>query len=115
MYSSSIGAVAHTHSVASTVLSRRHVVRGALRLRGYEMAKALSGVRSHETEIALPILPSTQDMMSLARTAATKITDGVYGYLVEGHGLTTWAADVGTLRRHVEALEFLLACALHEG
>jgi methylthioribulose-1-phosphate dehydratase len=35
-------------------------------------------------------------------------------YLVAGHGLTTWAVDIAGARRHLEALEFMLACALAE-
>ena len=114
-WSAQVGAVAHTHSVAATVLSRRNAGRGAVAIRGYEMAKALAGVVTHETEVILPVLPATQDMSALARAAEARLAPGVYGYLVEGHGLTTWGEDIDIARRHVEALEFLLACALHEG
>ncbi|HEU4408646.1 MAG TPA: methylthioribulose 1-phosphate dehydratase [Polyangiaceae bacterium] len=104
-------AVAHTHSVASTVLSRHFARRGALSLRGYEMAKAL-GARSHETTLVLPILENSQDALALARAVEARLDRDSVGYLIEGHGLTTWGPDVAALRRHVEALEFLLACEL---
>jgi enolase-phosphatase E1 len=111
-----IGAVAHTHSVAATVLSRRVLASGTrvLRMSGYEMAKALPGVRDHETELCLPVVPNAQDMELLQGSidAALLATPGAPGYLVAGHGLTTWAHDVPGVKRHVEALEFLLACAL---
>ena len=41
-HSSEIGAVAHTHSRAATVLSRRCAQEGYVTLAGYEVAKALS-------------------------------------------------------------------------
>ena len=31
-------------------------------------------------------------------------------YLIEGHGTYTWAKDLPTCRRHIEALEFLFQC-----
>ena len=36
----------------------------------------------------------------------------LYAYLIEGHGLYTWGQDMQEARRHLEALEFLLACEL---
>jgi len=109
-----IGAVAHTHSVAATVLSRRHLARGVLRIDGYEMRKALPGPRSHEAPIVLPIVPNSQDMdvLGAALSEALAAHPEAPGYLVAGHGLTTWAPDLQGLARHVEALEFLLECAL---
>jgi ribulose-5-phosphate 4-epimerase/fuculose-1-phosphate aldolase len=64
--------------------------------------------------------PEVQRQLFAARTlalqhsidAALLATPGAPGYLVGGHGLTTWAHDVPGVKRHVEALEFLLACSL---
>lgn len=111
-----IGAVAHTHSVAATVLSRRYASAGVLRLAGYEMAKALEGVGSHEVALVLPVVPNAQDMAVLGAAIDKRLAElpEARAYLVAGHGLTTWASDVSTLRRHLEALEHLLACELAE-
>ena len=38
----------------------------------------------------------------------------VPGFLLAGHGLYAWGATAADARRHVEALEFLLACRLEE-
>lgn len=116
LYQSSpaIGAVGHTHSVAGTVLSRRHAAQGELRLSGYEMSKALvpaSGETLHD--LVLPIVPNQQDTRSLANVVGARLAEtAALAYLVEGHGLTTWGASAADLRRHVEALEFMLACEL---
>src|SRR5208282_6668538 len=42
------GAVLHTHSVWSTVLSGSHAPQGGIALEGYEMLKGLEGVRTHK-------------------------------------------------------------------
>lgn len=108
-------AVAHTHSVAATVLSRALAPEGYLVLSGYEMLKALVGVDTHEATIRLPIFPNDQDVPRLAARIDRELGDDerVHGYLLEGHGLYTWGCDVDEAARHVEAIEFLLECVLH--
>jgi 2,3-diketo-5-methylthio-1-phosphopentane phosphatase/methylthioribulose-1-phosphate dehydratase len=106
------GAVAHTHSVAGTVLSRRYAPRGELILSGYEMQKAVSGVTTHETALRLPVLANSQDMEELAARVDKTLGPDTPAYLVAGHGLTTWAADAESALRQAEGLEFLLACEL---
>ena len=109
-----IGAIAHTHSVAAAVLSRQFVQRGVLRLSGHEMAKALAPVQDGALpDLALPIFENLQDTRALAKIVRQRLdrTPAV-AYLVEGHGLSTWGRDLAQVRRHVEALEFMLACEL---
>ncbi|MET0285105.1 MAG: acireductone synthase [Polyangiales bacterium] len=111
-----VNAVAHTHSVASTVLSRRYAAEGVLTFAGFEMAKALTGISTHDVAITLPVLANAQDMVTLEAAVAQALAryPEAPAYLVAGHGLTTWARDVPTLKRHLEALEFLLSCRLAE-
>ena len=80
------------------------------------MAKALAGVSTHTHAVVIPIVANDQDMRRLAAAVEERLAaePGAPAYLVAGHGLTTWAPDLPTLRRHGEALEFLLACALAE-
>ncbi len=109
-----VNAIAHTHSIASTVLSRSYADKGSLTFFGYEMAKALTGITTHEVPVTIPVLANAQDMVALEAAVSRVLTPSVPAYLVAGHGLTTWAPDVPTLQRHLEALEFLLACRLAE-
>ncbi len=104
------GAVLHTHSVWSTILSEVHAARGGLTLTGYEMLKGLEGVTSHEHAEWVPILENDQDMGRLAaRVEATlRQFPAAHAFLLRQHGLYTWGADVPQARRHVEILEFLL-------
>lgn len=110
-----VTAVAHTHSVAATVLSRALLAEGYVVLSGFEMLKALVGIDTHETAIRLPIFPNEQDVQRLATQVDAELggDDCVYGYLLAGHGLYTWGTSAGEAARHVEAIEFLLECVLH--
>ena len=61
----------------------------------------------------LPIVANRQDTRALADVVSQRLEhEPARAYLVEGHGLTTWGADAAEARRHVEALEFMLACEL---
>lgn len=104
------GAVLHTHSVWSTILSEAFAARGGIEITGYEMLKGLDGVSTHEHSEWLPILENSQDMRELAgRVEATLDRHPrAHGFLLRGHGLYTWGRDVAEARRHVEVLEFLL-------
>ena len=108
--SRSAGAVLHTHSVWSTVLSELYVAERGLRLSGFEMLKGLEGVRTHEHTEWLPILENDQDIPVLARRveAIMEQSPAIHGFLLRGHGLYTWGDDLAKARRHVEILEFLL-------
>jgi methylthioribulose-1-phosphate dehydratase len=111
-----VGAVVHVHSIPSTVLSRAETQSGSLRLEGFEMHKALDGFTTHESTLALPVFANDQDTRALADRIenALEAKPGVPGYLLAGHGLYTWGRTMGAARRHLEGLEFLLACELEE-
>lgn len=104
------GAVLHTHSVWSTIISEAHAVQHGLWIEGYEMLKGLEGVRTHEHREWLPIIENDQDMPKLAVTMGTVLRKHpqIHGFLLRGHGLYTWGADLTQAKRHVEILEFLL-------
>ncbi len=61
------GAVLHTHSVWTTVLSDLHGHAGGFSIEGYEMLKGLAGVSSHEHREWIPIVDNDQDMPRLAQ------------------------------------------------
>ena len=106
----------HTHSVANTVLSRRHLPQGGIALQGYEMLKGLPGIDDHATRLWLPILPNSQDMPAFSREVASLLDADadVPGFLIAGHGLYTWGDSLADAQRHVEVLEFMLACELEQ-
>lgn len=115
-----VGAVLHTHSVASTHLSIKHCDKnsGKLKIQGFEMIKAISldGVKvTHETCIKLPIFANTQDMVALSKLVDKNYDSLPKGFLIAGHGLYTWGKDLAEAKRHVEGYEFLFEVLLKMG
>jgi len=104
------GAVLHTHSAWSTILSGAHAARGGVEIRGYEMLKGLEGVRTHEHTEWLPILENSQHMTELSARVTKLLRDrrDLHGFLLRDHGLYTWGATVQEAKRHVEIFEFLM-------
>jgi methylthioribulose-1-phosphate dehydratase len=104
------GAVLHTHSLWSTLLSEAFSADGAVALEGFEMLKGLRDVHTHEHREILPILENCQDIAQLAEKvqALLKRDPAVHGFLLRRHGLYTWGQDLAEAKRHVEVLEFLL-------
>ena len=111
-----IGAIFHTHSIAAAVVGRAGLAAGSVRIAGWELQKALSGVNSHESVVELPIFGNDQDTSALASRIAERLTTqpigGAHrapGYLLAGHGLYAWGRDPVEASRHLEAFETLLA------
>ena len=111
------GAVLHTHSVWSTVLSGSHASQGGIALEGFEMLKGLEGVRTHKHREWLPILENSQDMIELGERVSKTLRDtpGIHGFLLKEHGLYTWGAGLQEAKRHVEILEFLMEVLVRSG
>jgi methylthioribulose-1-phosphate dehydratase len=108
-----VGCILHTHSQNQTIASRLFAGAGHMRLDGYELLKAFRGNDTHETEIVVPVLPNSQDMHTLAaQVDALLDRRPMWGYLIDGHGLYAWGADMAEARRHLEAFEFLIGCEL---
>lgn len=119
-----IGAVLHTHSVASTVLSMVDPKRQEIAFAGYELLKVFEGYDTHEATAVVPIFENSQDMTVLSQQVRDYMRRrppilgtangqaGIIGYLIRGHGVYTWGADMAAAKRHAEGLEFLFACEL---
>jgi methylthioribulose-1-phosphate dehydratase len=103
------GAVLHTHSVWSTILSDQHADAHGLAIEGYEMLKGLDGVITHERQEWVPIVANDQDMPRLARDTARVLAEfpATHAFLIRRHGLYTWGRTLADAERHVEILEFL--------
>lgn len=109
-----VGAVLHTHSIWSTILSDFFHAQGGFEITGYEMLKGLDGVGTHEHSAWVHIFENTQHIPSLAEQVAEKFRDPErplkHGYLIRRHGLYTWGKDLEEARRHIEIYEFLFEC-----
>lgn len=108
-----IGAVLHTHSVNATVLSRL-ALSDSLVFADYELQKAFSGINTHECQVEVPIFDNDQDIARLAARIQPWLDahPDCVGYLIRGHGLYTWGAQMSDALRQIEAFEFLFECEL---
>ncbi|MGC1328583.1 methylthioribulose 1-phosphate dehydratase [Pseudomonas sp.] len=108
-----IGAVLHTHSVNATVLSRL-TPANRLVLEGYELQKAFTGITTHDCVVQVPVFDNDQDIARLATQVQPWLDEhpDCVGYLIRGHGLYTWGAQMSDALRQVEAFEFLFECEL---
>jgi methylthioribulose-1-phosphate dehydratase len=104
------GAIVHTHSTWSNLLSDLYGRDGGLAIQGYEMLKGLSGVVTHLHEEWLPIVANSQEWQEEALGLASMLDEHphIHGFLIERHGLYTWGENVEEAGRHLEVLEFLL-------
>ncbi len=108
-----IGAVLHTHSVNATVLSRL-TTQDFIEFEDYELQKAFSGISTHESRVCVPIFDNDQDIARLAAKVQPWLDahPDCVGYLIRGHGLYTWGAQMSDALRQIEAFEFLFECEL---
>ncbi|HEY3521285.1 MAG TPA: methylthioribulose 1-phosphate dehydratase [Rhodanobacteraceae bacterium] len=108
------GAVLHTHSRNQTVASRLFAAAGVIKLAGYELLKAFTGHVTHDTTLEVPVFRNSQDMPELMARVDGWLEAGkpLRAYLIDGHGVYTWGRDMDEAKRHLEALEFMLACEL---
>ncbi len=108
------GAIVHTHSVWGTLLSDLHGPNGVVTIAGYEMLKALPGIDTHDTAVDIAIFPNTQDIAALSDELSERLKaddEAVrHGFLINKHGLYTWADTLDAARACVESLEFLFEC-----
>lgn len=112
-HDASIGAVLHTHSIANTVLSRRHE---RIMLQGYELLKLLPMINTHDARVSVPVFENDQDIARLAAVVDVYMKEHPHApaYVIRGHGLYAWGANVAQCRWRVEALEFMFECQLQE-
>ena len=103
------GAILHTHSVWSTILSEHHGRAGGVAIQGFEMLKGLDGVATHEHREWIPIVENDQDMPRLAANVRRALGEhpAAHAFLIRRHGLYTWGRTIAEAERHVEILEFL--------
>jgi methylthioribulose-1-phosphate dehydratase len=104
------GAVLHTHSMWSTLLSDRHASTRGFAIEGYEMLKGLEGISSHEHREWIPVLENDQDMTRLAEGVRATLVQNpaAHAFLLRRHGMYTWGETLSQAARHVEIIEFLL-------
>ena len=78
------------------------------------MLKGLVGINTHACCITIPVISNSQSMHELGEAVAPLLKTSPCGFLVAGHGLYAWGADLDASKRHLEILEFLLKVRLSQ-
>jgi len=111
----SVNAVSHIHGHYSTIIGQAHVDEGVVRVSGWELQKAITGIKSHTEVVEVPVFANDQDITALSEQVsellASSPTRGHFrapAFLLAGHGLYAWGDSPRSAARHVEALEVLL-------
>lgn len=108
-----IGAVLHTHSKHSALLSHLNG-SGEVCISGWELQKAFKSQQGHEDTLIIPIFGNDQNIPRLAEQVEQHMAAKGEGhaYLIRGHGVYTWGQDLDECFRHLEALEHLFSYQL---
>lgn len=105
------GSVLHSHAALSVALGRASGSEWIIE--GHELLKALPGIDTHATRVAVPIVENSQDMAEIEAAAMPRL-GGVPAYMIRGHGLYGWGRSLAEAERVVEALEWLAESSLAE-
>ncbi|MGV3480561.1 MAG: methylthioribulose 1-phosphate dehydratase [Sphingobium sp.] len=110
------GAVLHSHSPQAVGLSRAFPAASGWTLAQHEMLKVYPGNTTHDLSRILPIVDNSQDMAMIDAAIAPRLldADALPAYLIRGHGLYGWGADMAEAERVIEATEWLIAAELAE-
>jgi methylthioribulose-1-phosphate dehydratase len=109
-----VNAVLHVHSVAAVTLTRFLHGATSITLAGYELLKALPGIRTHEARVDIPVFDNSQDTEALGRLLRLRLetVPAPPAALIRGHGTNTWGSSVLEAERVFEALDHLFSCEL---
>jgi len=101
--------ILYSQTVWGTMLSDKFFVDGSISMRGYEVLKGLSGVKTHEHTERVPIVENSQDQIALSHVIENVLLENpaMHGIYIRRHGLYSWGASVEEARRNVEIFEFI--------
>ena len=98
-----VNAVVHVHPPYAVRASRN---LSNLSFIDKEMNKAF-GVDSHETEIVIPVIPNTQDMLTLGSNLRDYLRPGIQVLMLRDHGIYAFGREPQEALNLIESLEYL--------
>lgn len=111
-YSEQISVVFHTHSIGAVLISK--IYPQAINLSGYELLKALPGIKTHKARVTIPVFENTQNINSLAKTIDAYMLSNpdTLAYIIKEHGLYAWGNSAQQVLNIIEALEAIFEVEL---
>lgn len=106
----------HCHSPVAVGFSRAIADMDHWTFTGHEMLKAYPGVATHDLSRTLPVVANSQQMAEVKASVEPRLlaADAVPAFLIRGHGLYAWGANIEEAERVLEATEWLIAAELAE-
>lgn len=100
------GVILHSHSVFPVLIAS--IYQNEVMFEGYELQKGFAGETTHENKIYIPIFDNTQNMPTFAETLKeNKEKLNHHCFIMRGHGIYAWGANLFEAKRHLETLEYL--------
>ena len=112
-----IRAVLHTHSKFSVYFSRKFKSFGKMAVENFELLKIFESVKTHQARLEFPIFNNSQVMSDITSSFEEycKVNEFPKAYLIEGHGIYTWAETIAKARYQLEAIEQIFEILYMEG
>jgi methylthioribulose-1-phosphate dehydratase len=101
------------HSLAAVSVGLGRASGDVWTIEGQELLKALPGIDTHDTSVAVPIVENSQDMAAVEAAAMPRIARAP-AFMIRGHGLYGWGRSIAEAERVIEALEWLAEAELAE-
>jgi methylthioribulose-1-phosphate dehydratase len=111
--STNAGCVIHCHILESLLFADLYPGQKHIKISGLELLKAFKNVDKQDLRINIPCFENTQDIQRLAENtiAELKSTDS-YCYLIRGHGIYVWGANITEAQKHLDVFEYIFRYCL---
>ncbi|GAO37955.1 methylthioribulose-1-phosphate dehydratase [Sphingomonas changbaiensis NBRC 104936] len=106
-----VRSVLHSHAAISVGLGRAS--GDDWTIAGHELLKALPGIDTHDTSVAIPIVENSQDIAAIERAVMPRLGNSP-AFMIRGHGMYGWGRSIAEAERVIEALEWLAEAELAE-
>jgi methylthioribulose-1-phosphate dehydratase len=108
--------VLHSHMLDALLFADLFKGKNFAALSDLELLKGFKGVKTHETQIEIPLFDNTQDIKALAEIIKPylKLDNNCYGLILRGHGIYVWGESVVGAKRHLEVFEYMFKYYLNK-
>jgi|TARA_R110000737_G_scaffold134970_2_gene166169 methylthioribulose-1-phosphate dehydratase len=98
--------ILHSHSVYPVLWSKK--LNKEITFQGYEVQKGFAGQTSHLSEVSIPIIENSQDMVEFSEGMELRKDEfDSHCFLIKGHGTYAWGKNLFEAKRHLETIDYL--------
>lgn len=101
--------ILHSHSIYPVMLSKK--IGERVVFEGYEIQKGFDGQKTHDAQVAIPIIENSQEMDFFQKELKKRFNElGNHVFMIKQHGTYAWGKNLFEAKRHLETLEYLCQC-----